>query len=52
MPTEFIITKKGYYLLDEHGQVVVDGTGKVMTFTDKDAAELFLKENKINGTVK
>jgi hypothetical protein len=49
---KFIITKKGYYLLDEHGQVIVDDTGKVITFTDKDSANLFLKENKINGSIK
>jgi len=52
MPNKFIITKKGYYLLDEHGRVIVDESGKVLTFSDKETAENYLKEKNISGSVK
>ena len=52
LPDKFIITKKGYFLLDEHGKVIVDTNGKVLTFSNKESAESYLKENNINGTVK
>lgn len=52
MADKFIITKKGYYLLDEHGKVIVDESGKVLTFSELEAAELYLKEKNIKGLVK
>jgi len=52
MAKKFIITKCGYYLLDEDGRVINDSEGNLLTFKEKEAALLYLKENKINGSVK
>lgn len=52
LPNIFVISKKGYYLLDEKGKAITSSDGKVLTFSNKESAELYLKENNIKGTVK
>jgi hypothetical protein len=52
MSKSFVITKAGYYLLDESNNIILDENGKPVTFKEKEAAENYLKEKNITGTVK
>jgi len=52
MSKSFVITKAGYYLLDNNNNIIQDSNGKPLTFKLKEEAENYLKENNIQGTVK
>lgn len=52
MADSFIISKAGYYLLDENDELILDSSGKPLTFKEKESAENHLKENNLVGTVK
>lgn len=52
MAKSFLITKAGYFLVDENNEIILDENGKPVTFKEKEAAETFLVENNISGLVK
>lgn len=52
MSKSFIITKAGYYLLDNDDNIILNENGKPITFKEKEAAENYLKVNNITGSVK
>lgn len=49
---KYIIQKQGYYLTDEYGQVIINDSGEIVLFKEKEKAEEYLKEKEINGKVK
>jgi hypothetical protein len=49
---KYVITKCGFYLLDEEGKIIYNQEGNPLLFPEKSQAEKYLKDNQIIGTVK
>jgi len=52
MADSYIISKAGYFLLDENNELILDESGRPLTFKEKETAEKYLKDKNITGTVK
>lgn len=49
---KYVYTKNTWGLLDKEGKPIVNENGDLITFSNKEEAEIFLKENNIIGSVR
>ena len=47
-----VFTKNTWGLLDKAGKPIVNKNGDLITFSNQEEAELYLKENNIDGSVR
>ena len=49
---KYVFTKNTWGLLDKAGKPIVNKNGDLITFSNQEEAELYLKENNIDGSVR